>query len=181
MNRDQKEKVIDELGQIFETSGAVVVSRYEGLTVAEMTAFRQALREKGASVRVAKNRLAKIALKDNPAEAMGDILTGMTVFAYAEDPVSVAKAVEDFAKENDKLQIIGGMIGPQVLDREGVTTVSKMPSREEVIGSLVSMLFAPGSGVAGAIGAPASDIAGALGAPGGDIAGAIATIEAKAA
>jgi large subunit ribosomal protein L10 len=173
--------VVEELGQIFESSGVVVVARYEGLTVAEMTSFRHALRQAGGAVRVAKNRLAKIALQGHPAQGLGDLLTGMTVFAYGEDPVASAKAVEDFAKSNDKLEIIGGMLGPQVIDREGVTAVSKMPSREEVIGTIVGMLGAPASGLAGAVAAPASNVAGALAAPGGAIAGILATIETQKA
>lgn len=181
VDRAQKEKVVEELGQIFESSGVVVVARYEGLTVAEMTAFRAALRQVGGGVRVAKNRLAKIALKDRPAEGMADLLTGMTVFSFGEDPVATAKAVEDFVKSNDKLEIIGGALGPQVIDREGVTAVSKMPSREEVIGSIVGMLAGPASGLAGALGGPGSGIAGALAGPGGTIVGILQTIEDKQA
>ncbi|MEL6523398.1 MAG: 50S ribosomal protein L10 [Pseudomonadota bacterium] len=175
MDRAQKEKLVEELGQIFESSGVVVVARYEGLTVAEMTAFRQGLREAGGGVRVAKNRLAKIALADTPSAGLGEHLTGMSVLAYGEDPVSTAKAVEAYAKENNKLEIIGGVLGNQVIDRAGVTAVSKMPSREETIATIVGMLGAPASGLAGALGAPASDIAGALGAPGGAIAGILET------
>ncbi|MEL6203986.1 MAG: 50S ribosomal protein L10 [Pseudomonadota bacterium] len=181
MDRAQKEKVVEELGQIFESSGVVVVAHYEGLTVAEMTAFRHALREVGGAVRVAKNRLAKIALKGHPAEGLGDLLTGMTVMAYAEDPVAAAKAVEDFAKSNDKLEIVGGMLGPQVIDRDGVTAVSKMPSREEVIASIVGMLAGPASGLAGALAGPGSGIAGALAGPGGTVVGLIQAVEDKQA
>lgn len=181
MDRAQKEAVVAELGQIFSDSGAVIVAHYTGMTVAEMSAYRAAVRETGGRVRVAKNRLVKIALQGHPAESLGEILTGMTVFAYAEDPVSVAKAVEDYAKTNDKLQIIGGALGGQVIDRDGVAAVSKMPSREEVIATIAGMLTAPASSIAGAVGAPGSDIAGALAAPGGAIAGALASIEAKAA
>ncbi len=162
MDRAQKEKVVEELGQIFESSGVVVVAHYAGLTVAEMQDLRARLRDVGGSVRVAKNRLAKIALKDTPAEAMGDLLTGMTVLSYSEDPVAAAKAAEDFAKANDKFQILGGTMGGTVLDRNGVKTVSQMPSREELIASIVGCIGAPASNIAGAIGAPASNIASIL-------------------
>ena len=162
MDRAQKEAVVAELGQIFTDSGVVVVSHYAGLTVAEMTAFRAAVREAGGKVRVAKNRLAKIALEGHPAQGMADLLTGMTVLAYSEDPVAAAKAVEDFAKCNQKLEVIGGAMGDTVLDRAGVKAVSQMPSREELIASVVACLGAPASGLAGAIGAPASNIAGIL-------------------
>ncbi|WP_108260223.1 50S ribosomal protein L10 [Mangrovicoccus ximenensis] len=162
MDRAQKEKVVEELGQIFASSGVVVVAHYAGLTVAEMQDLRSRMREAGGSVRVAKNRLAKIALQGHPAEAMGDLLTGMTVLSYSEDPVAAAKAAEDYAKGNDKFQILGGAMGDTVLDRNGVKTVSQMPSREELIASIVGCIGAPASNIAGAIGAPASNIASIL-------------------
>ena len=162
MDRAQKEKVVEELGQIFESSGVVVVSHYAGLTVAEMQDLRSRAREAGGSVRVAKNRLAKIALEGKPCESMSSLLTGMTVLTYSEDPVAAAKVAEDYAKANDKFVILGGAMGDTILDRAGVTTVSKMPSREELIATIAGMLGAPASNIAGAIGAPASDIAGIL-------------------
>ena len=162
MDRAQKEKVVEELGQIFESSGVVVVAHYAGLTVAEMQDLRGRMRDIGGFVRVAKNRLAKIALKGHPAEAMADLLTGMTVLSYSEDPVAAAKAAEDFAKANDKFVILGGAMGNTVLDRDGVKAVSQMPSREELIASIVGCIGAPASNIAGAIGAPASNIASIL-------------------
>ena len=162
MDRAQKEAVVAELNQVFTDSGVVVVSHYTGLSVAEMTAFRTAVREAGGAVRVAKNRLAKIALEGTPAAGMGDLLTGMTVLAYSEDPVAAAKAVHEFAKSNDKLQVIGGAMGETVLDPAGVKAVAAMPSREELIASVVACLGAPASNIAGAIGAPASNIASIL-------------------
>ncbi|NRB04478.1 MAG: 50S ribosomal protein L10 [Rhodobacteraceae bacterium] len=169
MDRAQKEKVVDELGQIFESSGVVVVAHYAGLTVAEMQSLRAQAREAEAAVRVAKNRLAKIALEGKPCESIGDYLTGMTVLTYSEDPVAAAKVAEDFAKSNDKFVILCGAMGENALDRAGVTAVSKMPSREELIASIV-----------GCIGAPASNIAGAIGAPASNIASILSTIEEKA-
>ena len=170
MDRAQKGKLVDELGQIFESSGVVVVSRYEGLTVAEMQDLRAKMSEAGGSVRVAKNRLAKIALDGKPCESIGDLLTGMTVLTYSEDPVAAAKVTQEYSKENDKLVILGGAMGENALDVAGVKAVAAMPSREELIASIV-----------GCIGAPASNIAGAIGAPASNIAGVLSTIEDKAA
>ncbi|MEO0939902.1 MAG: 50S ribosomal protein L10 [Pseudomonadota bacterium] len=170
MDRAQKEKVVEELGQIFESSGVVVVAHYAGLTVAEMQDLRAKAREADAAVRVAKNRLAKIALSEKPCESIAEYLTGMTVLTYSEDPVAAAKVAEDFAKGNDKFVILGGAMGESALDRAGVTAVSKMPSREELIATIAGMLGAPASNIAGAIGAPASNIASIL-----------STIEEKAA
>jgi len=112
--------VVEELGQIFESSGVVVVAHYAGLTVAEMQNLRARASAAGSQVRVAKNRLAKIALEGTPSASMGKLLTGMTVLTYSEDPVAAAKVVEDFAKENKKFEILGGAMGPNVLDRAGV-------------------------------------------------------------
>ena len=162
MERAQKEKVVDELGQIFESSGVVVVAHYAGLTVAEMQDLRSRLRDAGGSVRVAKNRLAKIALEGKPCAGMADLLTGMTVMSYSEDPVAAAKAAQDYAKGNDKFVILGGVMGDTVLDSDGVKAVAAMPSREELIASIVGCIGAPASNIAGAIGAPASNIASIL-------------------
>ena len=169
VDRAQKEKVVDELGQIFESSGVVVVARYAGLTVAEMQALRARAREADCGVRVAKNRLAKIALEGKPCASVADFLTGMTVLTYSEDPVAAAKVAEEFAKENSKFDILGGAMGDNGLDRAGVKAVSSMPSREELIASS-----------AGCIGAPASNIAGAIGAPASNIASILSTLEEKA-
>ena len=170
MDRAQKEKVVDELGQIFESSGVVVVAHYEGMTVAQMQDLRAKMREVDGSVRVAKNKLAKIALEGKPSAKMGNLLTGMTVLAYSEDPVAAAKVTDAYAKGNDKFVILGGAMGGEVLDTAGVKAVAQMPSREELIAQIVSCIGAPGSNIAGAIGAPASNIAGIL-----------STIEDKAA
>jgi len=170
VDRAQKEAVVEELGQIFSDSGAVVVCHYKGLTVAEMSDFRSQMREAGASVRVAKNKLAKIALEGKPCAGISDFLTGPTVLAYSEDPVAPAKVVDKFAKDNDKLVIVGGAMGETVLDVSGVKSLAAMPSREETLSMIAGMLGAPGSNLVSAIGAPASNIASIL-----------STIEEKAA
>lgn len=162
MDRGQKEVVVAELGQIFADSGVVVVAHYEGMSVAEMTDFRLRLKQAGGGVRVAKNKLAKIALKGTPAEKMGDILTGMTVLAYSEDPVAAAKAVDEFTKTSKKLVVLGGAMGATPLDEAGVKAVAQMPSREELIASVVACIGAPAGNLVAAIGAPASEIAAIL-------------------
>ena len=170
MDRAQKEKVVEELGQIFDSSGVVVVAKYTGLTVAEMQDLRARASEAEASVRVAKNRLAKIALDGKSCENMSEYMSGMTVLTYSEDPVAAAKVAEQFAKDYDKFVILGGSMGENALDRAGVEAVSKMPSRDELISSII-----------GCIGAPAANIAGVLGAPSSNIASIISTIEERAA
>jgi len=162
VDRAKKEKVVEELGQIFESSGVVVVAHYEGMTVAQMQDLRAEMRNIGGSVRVAKNKLAKIALQGQPGESMGALLKGMTVFAYSEDPVAAAKVTDAYAKKNDKFVILGGAMGNAALDPAGVKAVASMPSREELIAQIVSMIGSPASSLAGAIGAPAANIAGIL-------------------
>lgn len=162
MDRAQKEQVVDELGQIFESSGVVVVAHYEGMTVAQMQDLRARMREEGGSVRVAKNRLAKIALEGKPCASIADYLTGMTVLTYSEDPVAAAKVAEKYAKDNEKFVILGGAMGDSALDVAGVKAVAAMPSRDELIASIVGCIGAPASNIAGAIGAPASNIASIL-------------------
>jgi large subunit ribosomal protein L10 len=169
VDRAQKEKVVEELGQIFESSGVVVVAHYAGLTVAQMQDLRARMREAGGSVRVAKNRLAKIALEGKPNASLGGLLTGMTVLSYSEDPVAAARVAEAYAKDNAKFEILGGAMGETALDRAGVKAVSEMPSREELIAQIV-----------GCIGAPAANIAGAIGAPASNIASILSTIEERA-
>ena len=169
MDRAQKEKLVEELGQIFESSGVVVVSHYAGLTVAEMQDLRARMREAGGSVRVAKNKLAKIALEGKPCASIADLLSGMTVLSYSEDPVAAAKVAEAYAKDNEKFVILGGAMGETALDQAGVKAVASMPSREELIASIV-----------GCIGAPASNIAGAIGAPASNVASILSTIEERA-
>ena len=170
MDRAQKEGVVAELGQIFTDSGVVVVAHYEGLSVAEMTDFRLRMKQAGGGVRVAKNRLAKIALKGTPSEKMGDLLRGMTVLAYSEDPVAAAKAVDEFTKVNKKLVVLGGSMGETPLDEAGVKAVAAMPSREELIASIVA-----------SIGAPAANLVSAIGAPGAEIAAILTTLEEREA
>lgn len=170
VDRAQKEQLVDELGQIFESSGVVVVAHYEGMTVAEMQNLRAQMRDAGGAIRVAKNKLAKIALEGTPPASIAGYLEGMTVLGYSEDPVAAAKVVQDYAKDNSKLVVLGGAMGETVLDAAGVERVAKMPSREELIASIAGCIVAPASNIAGAFGAPASNIAGIL-----------STIEEKAA
>ena len=169
MDRAQKEIVVEELSQIFESSGVVVVSHYQGLTVAEMQDLRRQMSLAGGSIRVAKNRLAKIALEGKPCGSIAKYLSGMTVLAYSEDPVAAAKVIESYAKENDKLSILGGAMGENSLDVAGVKLLASMPSREELIASIV-----------GCVAAPAASIAGAIGGPGSAMASVISTIEERA-
>ena len=161
MDRTQKAEMVEWIGGVFDANAVVVVAN-GGLTVAEMEDLRGELREAGASMKVVKNRLAKIAIAGKPSEKISDLFNGPTALAFSEDPVAAAKAVEKFAKANDKLKILGGAMGEEMLDEKGVKALASMPSREELLASIVLTLTSPASNIASAIGAPASNIASIL-------------------
>ena len=162
MDRARKEQVVSELKEVFENSGVIVAAKYAGITVAEMSDLRNKMRENSAYVRVAKNRLARIAIEKSPPEGMKHLLVDQIVLMYSEDPVTAAKISVEFAKTNNNLEIVGGAMGEKILDSNGVTEVSKLPSREEVLSSISALLVAPAGGLAASLGGPSSVIAGIL-------------------
>jgi len=170
MDRSQKEIAVKELEEIFDGAGSVVMTEYSGMTVAEMSELRAKLRESNASIRVVKNRLAKIAMKGRPFEAAGAMLTGPVAIAYADDMISAPKVVVDYAKDSNVFNVIGGFMGEEVLDEAGIVALSKLPSREELISMSAQLLLAPITSVSSALLSPARNLS-----------GAIAAIEEKAA
>ena len=162
MDRARKAQVVSELKDVFQQSGIIVAARYAGITVAEMSDLRNRMRENSANVRVAKNRLARIAIEKSRTEGMKHLLVDQIVLMYSEDPVTAAKISVEFAKTNGNLKIVGGAMGEKILDSDGVTEVSKLPSREEVLSSISALLLAPGSDLAANVNGPASAIAGVL-------------------
>ena len=168
MDRARKAQVVSELKDVFQQSGIIVAARYAGITVAEMSDLRNKMRENSANVRVAKNRLARIAIEKSRTEGMKHLLVDQIVLMYSEDPVTAAKISVEFAKTNRNLKIVGGAMGEKILDSDGVTEVSKLPSREEVLSSISALLVAPGSDLAANVNGPASAIAGVLENVGGN-------------
>ena len=168
MDRARKEQVVSELKDVFQQSGIIVAARYAGITVAEMSDLRNKMRENSANVRVAKNRLARIAIEKSRTEGMKHLLVDQIVLMYSEDPVTAAKISVEFAKTNGNLKIVGGAMGEKILDSDGVTEVSKLPSREEVLSSISALLIAPGGSLVSNLTGPASAIAGVLENIGGD-------------
>ena len=164
MDRSQKTDAVAQLNNVFNEAGVVVVTRNLGLTVAESTDLRAKMREAGATYQVAKNRLAKIALKDTDYAGIEEYLTGPTALAYSEDPVAAAKAVVEFAKTNDRLEVVGGSMGSQVLDEAGVRSLASMPSLDELRGKLVGLVNAPATKIAQVVNAPANKLARVFGA-----------------
>ena len=166
MDRSQKADAVAQLNAVFNEVGVVVVTRNLGLTVAQSTDLRSKMREAGASYKVAKNRLAKLALKDTQYEGLEEYLNGPTALAWSEDPVAAAKAAVDFAKSNDKLEIVGGSMAGQQLDANGVKALASMPSLDELRGTIVGLVNAPATKVAQLVNAPAAKLARVFGAYG---------------
>jgi large subunit ribosomal protein L10 len=159
MDRAQKQDTIEALKGVFDSSGAVVVTHYLGLTVAEMTDLRGRLREQGAQLKVVKNTLAQKALDGSVGEAGDALFKGPVAIAYAPDPVSAAKVATQYAKENDKFTVIGGLMGQQVLDKGGISALATLPSLDELRGKIIGLIQAPATKIAGVLQAPAGQLA----------------------
>jgi large subunit ribosomal protein L10 len=159
MERAQKSEMVGMLEGMFDDAGVVVVTHYSGLTVAEMTQLRTQLREVGAQLKVVKNRLVKRALAGKTGEAAAGMFTGPVAIAYSADPVAAPKAAVEFAKKNDKLVLIGGWMGEQVLDESGVKSLASLPSLDQLRGKLIGLVQAPATKVAGVLQAPAGQLA----------------------
>jgi len=164
MDRSQKAESVASLNAVFSQAGVVVVTRNLGLTVAQSTELRTKIREAGATYKVAKNRLAKLAIQDTDYVGIGDFLTGPTALASSEDPVAAAKAVVEFAKANDKIEIVGGSMGTQVLTPEGVKALASMPSLDQLRSTLIGLVQAPATKIAQLSTAPAAKLARVFGA-----------------
>jgi large subunit ribosomal protein L10 len=159
MDREQKSAAVAELNRTFSESGVVVVTRNLGLTVAQSTALRVKMREAGASYKVAKNRLARIATEGTAYTSLSDLLKGPTGLSTSADPVAAAKAVVEFARTNDKLEIVGGAMGSTVLDANGVKALAELPSLDELRAKLLGLINAPATKVVQIVQAPAGQLA----------------------
>ena len=159
MDRAQKQETIEALKGVFDGAGAVVVTHNLGLTVAEMTDLRGRLRKEGAKFKVVKNTLAQQALGGSIGEAGAALFTGPVAIAYAPDPVSAAKVATQYAKENEKLSIIGGFMGLEVLDKSAIGALATLPSLDQLRAKLIGLLQAPATKIAGVLQAPAAQLA----------------------
>ena len=159
VDRTQKKEWVGSLHGTLGEAGLVVVTHYSGLTVAEMTALRGKMRAAGASFKVTKNRLTKLALEGTEYESIADLFNGPTAIAYSADPVAAAKVTAEFAKTNDKLKILGGSLGGQRLDVAGIQALATLPSLDELRARLLGMISTPATRIAGVLQAPAGQLA----------------------
>ena len=159
MDRAEKREFVAQLNDVFSTSASVVVAHYAGLTVANMTELRSTMRAAGGTVKVAKNRLVKIALQDSGAAGMSEFMTGQTVLAYADDPVTAPKVMADYAKKNDKLVLLGGAMGAETLTADQVKALAELPSLDELRAKLIGLVQAPAQKLAVVTQAPAAQLA----------------------
>lgn len=159
MDRSQKADAVAALTATFNEVGVVVVTRNLGMTVEQTTALRVKMREAGATFKVSKNSLAKLAIADTDYAGIGDMLTGPVALGTSVDPVAAAKIIVEFAKTNDKLEVIGGSMGAVVLDATGIKALATMPSLDEMRATLIGLVQAPATKIAQVVTAPATKLA----------------------
>lgn len=164
MDRAQKEAVVASFNRLFRETGLVVVTRYSGLTVPEIETLRRQMKDAGASFRVTKNRLTRLALDGTRFKGLAPLFVGPTAIAYSADPVAAAKVAVEFSKKNEKLAIVGGALGEQVLDQSGVSALAALPSLDGLRARLVGLLGAPAQRLASLARAPAGKLARVLAA-----------------
>jgi large subunit ribosomal protein L10 len=166
VDRAQKREFVAELNEVFNSTSAVVVTHYSGLSVAEITDLRRRMRDAGASFKVTKNRLTKLALDGTRYDKIADLFTGPTAIAYSDDPVAPAKVAVEFAKSNEKLILLGGAMGETQLDESGIKALASLPSLDELRGKIVGLIQAPATKIAGVLQAPAGQLARVMAAQG---------------
>ena len=164
MDRSEKTAFVASLGSVFADTSFVLVAQNKGLTVAEVTVLRQRMRAAGATFKVAKNRLAVLALDGTSFAGIAPLLKGPTALAWCKDPVAVAKVAVDYAKTNDKLVLLGGALGSQTLDADGIRALAELPSLDALRARLVGMIQTPATRIAAVIAAPAAGVARVIGA-----------------
>ncbi len=159
MERAEKREVVTALHDVFAKTGVVVVAHYAGLSVADMTKLRSDMRDAGGQVKVAKNKLVKLALDGTDAKGISDLMTGPTCLAYSDDPVAAPKVLVKFAKGKDKFVILGGTMGATVLDAKAVSSLAELPSLDELRSTLIGLVLAPATKIARTVKEPAAQLA----------------------
>ena len=164
MDKAGKAVALEAYKNVFANAGVIVVTQYSGLTVRELTDLRNKLKAEGANLKVIKNRLAKIALDGKGGDKAGAMFVGPVAVAYSADPVSAPKVVAEYSKGNEKLVLIGALMGEQVLDQNGVKALATLPSLDQLRGKIIGLIQAPATKIAGVLAAPAGQVARVIGA-----------------
>jgi large subunit ribosomal protein L10 len=159
VERAEKTELVATLNAVFKTTGVIVVAHNKGLTVNQVNDLRGKMSQAGATVKVAKNRLAKLALDGTDASGIKDLFTGPTMVAYAADPVSAPKIAAEFAKANEKFVVLGGALGKTVLDANAVKALAELPSLDQLRAKIVGMIQTPATRIAGVLAAPGGQLA----------------------
>ncbi|HEY7765719.1 MAG TPA: 50S ribosomal protein L10 [Aestuariivirgaceae bacterium] len=159
MDRAEKRELVATLSTVFKKAGVIVVAHNNGITVSQMNDLRSRMRKAGAAVKVAKNRLAMLALDGTDVAGIKDLFKGPTMIAYSSDPVTAPKIVSEFAKGHEKLVVLGGALGTSTLDAKGVKELAELPSLDQLRAKLVGLLQAPATRIAGVLQAPAGQLA----------------------
>ena len=164
MDRAEKHEFVATLHQWFKGAGSIVVAHYAGLNVADMSKLRSAMKEQGGTLKVVKNRLAKLAIKGTDVEHISELFQGQTLVAYSQDPIIAPKLTVDFAKKNEKLVILGGAMGTDHLDQTRVRALAALPSLDELRARLIGTVSTPATRIVRLTGAPAGQLARCIGA-----------------
>lgn len=166
MDRNQKQELVSSLRQVLDGNELIIVAQQSGMTVSQVTNLRGQMREAGASYKVAKNTLVRLAVQGTKNEELSSFLNGPTALAFSQDPVAAAKVAVKFANDNSQLQVMGGILGGKLVTREEIETLSKLPSLDELRAKIISVIQTPATRVAGVLQAPAGQLARVFGAYG---------------
>ncbi|MFV0250621.1 MAG: 50S ribosomal protein L10 [Rickettsia aeschlimannii] len=159
MLRSEKPVAVEDIVNIYKESPSIIITHYHGLTVSQVSSLRESLKSKEAGFKVVKNTLAKIAANQTGFDSIANLFAGPTAIVYSKEPVEMAKLVVNFAKANDNLKIIGGIVDNHVLDEHSIKELSKLPALNELRGKIVGLLQAPATKVVGVLQAPSSSMA----------------------
>ena len=159
MERAEKKELVATFNEVAKTAGVIVVAHNKGLTANQVLDLRNKMAAAGATIKVVKNRLAKIALEGTDANGISNLFEGPTMVAYGTDPVAAPKVVSDFAKAHEKLVVLGGSLGKTTLDANGVKALAELPSLDQLRGKLIGLVQAPATKIAGVLAAPAGQLA----------------------
>ncbi len=159
MDRTEKTELVKSLVSDFNSSEVIVVAHYTGLNVSEMENLRVQMKQAGGQVKVAKNRLAKLALKETQNADISELFKGPTLVAYSNDPVTAPKIAVNFAKGNEKLVILGGAMGETELDADGIKSLASMPTLDELRAKIAGLLTRPSANIAAILQAPGGQVA----------------------